>query len=44
MLLILGNGGTLPINNDVINDLANGILTPAAGWVVMIVMVVAVRR
>ena len=38
MLLILGNGGTLPINNGVINDLANGILTPAAGWVVMIVM------
>ncbi len=41
MLLILGNGGTLPINNNVINDLANGILTPAAGWVVMIVLVVA---
>ena len=40
MLLILGNGGTLPINNAVINDLANGILTPLAGWVVMIVMVV----
>ncbi len=38
MLLILGNGGTLPINNNVINDLANGILTPAAGWVVMILM------
>ena len=40
MLLILGNGGTLPINNAVINDLANGILTPLAGWVVMIAMVV----
>jgi len=40
MLLILGNGGTLPINNGVINDLANGILTPLAGWVVMIAMVV----
>jgi D-xylose transport system permease protein len=35
MLLILGNGGTLPINDNVINDFANGLLTPAAGWVVM---------
>jgi len=39
MLLILGNGGTLPINNGVINDLANGLLTPAAGWVVMAAVV-----
>ncbi len=39
MLLILGNGGTLPINDDVTNDLANGILTPLAGWIVMIAMV-----
>jgi D-xylose transport system permease protein len=39
MLLILGNGGTLPINNNIINDLANGLLTPAAGWVVMIALV-----
>jgi D-xylose transport system permease protein len=37
MLRIIGNGGTLPISNSVINDLANGNLTPAAGWVVMIV-------
>ena len=39
MLLILGNGGTLPINDNIINDLANGLLTPAAGWIVMIGLV-----
>jgi D-xylose transport system permease protein len=39
MLLILGNGGTLPINDNIINDLANGLLTPAAGWIVMIALV-----
>jgi D-xylose transport system permease protein len=35
MLLILGNGGTLPINDSVLNDFANGLLTPTAGWIVM---------
>jgi D-xylose transport system permease protein len=35
MLLILGNGGTLPINDAVLNDFANGLLTPTAGWIVM---------
>ncbi len=35
MLSILGNGGTLPINNNIINDFANGLLTPTAGWIVM---------
>jgi D-xylose transport system permease protein len=39
MLLILGNGGTLPINDDVINNLANGNLSPAAGWAVIAVVV-----
>jgi D-xylose transport system permease protein len=39
MLLILGNGGTLPINDDVINNLANGNLSPAAGWAVTLVVV-----
>jgi D-xylose transport system permease protein len=40
MLLILGTGeGLVQINDDVINDLANGILTPLAGWIVMIVIV-----
>ena len=28
MLELLGTGGTLPINNNIINDLANGNLTP----------------
>jgi D-xylose transport system permease protein len=44
-LLILGTGGSLPINNDVINDLASGNLTPAASWIVIlgIVSVFAAR-
>jgi D-xylose transport system permease protein len=42
MLLILGTGeGLVQINNDIINDFANGILTPAASWIVMIVIVAA---
>src|SRR4029453_10891805 len=42
MLLILGTGeGLVPINNNIINDFANGILTPAAGWIVMILIVAA---
>jgi D-xylose transport system permease protein len=39
MLWILGNGGTLPINDNTINNLANGNLTPTAGWVVMSALV-----
>jgi D-xylose transport system permease protein len=39
LLLILGKGGTLPINNNVINDLASGNLTAAASWVVMLVII-----
>jgi D-xylose transport system permease protein len=39
MLLILGNGGSLPINDPVINDLASGNLTPVASWIVMVVIV-----
>jgi D-xylose transport system permease protein len=35
MLTILGNGGTLPINDNVLNDFANGLLTPTASWIVM---------
>jgi ABC-type xylose transport system permease subunit len=42
MLLILGQGGSLPINDHVINDFASGNLTPAASWVVMIVIVAIV--
>jgi D-xylose transport system permease protein len=40
MLLILGTGGSLPINNNVINDIASGSLTQAASWIVMIAIVV----
>ena len=34
MLLILGNGGTLPIQDNIVNDFANGNLTPTASWIV----------
>ncbi len=39
MLLMLGKGGALPINNKVINDLASGNLTPIASWVVLLAIV-----
>jgi D-xylose transport system permease protein len=39
LLWILGSGGTLPIPSNVINDLANGYLTPVAGWLLMVVFV-----
>ena len=40
MLKMLGNGGVIPINNSVINDIASGgTLTPLAGWIVMLVIV-----
>jgi D-xylose transport system permease protein len=39
MLLILGPGGSLPINNKIINDLASGNLTPVASWIVMLALV-----
>jgi D-xylose transport system permease protein len=41
MLLILGPGGSLPINDKVINDFASGNLTPAASWLVMAGIVAA---
>lgn len=34
MLLILGDGGTLPIQNPVVVSLANGIISPTAGWII----------
>jgi D-xylose transport system permease protein len=41
MLLILGTGeGLVAINDETINNFANGILTPTAGWIVMIAIVV----
>jgi ABC-type xylose transport system permease subunit len=39
MLAILGNGGTLPIQDNVVNDVANANLTPAASWIVTLVLV-----
>ncbi|HEY7145274.1 MAG TPA: ABC transporter permease [Streptosporangiaceae bacterium] len=35
-----GAGGTIPLENSILNDIANGNLSPVAGWVVMIVVVV----
>jgi D-xylose transport system permease protein len=40
MLVILGNGGTLPIQDNVINDFANGNLTVGASWIVIALVVV----
>lgn len=36
MLMILGTGGSLPINDKVINNLASGNMSPTAGWIVML--------
>jgi D-xylose transport system permease protein len=41
MLLILGTGGSLPINDKVVNDLASGNLTPTASWIVLLAVVAA---
>ncbi|HEX4298897.1 MAG TPA: sugar ABC transporter permease [Devosia sp.] len=38
MLIILGNGGTIPINDETINNLANGLLDPIVSWIVLAVM------
>jgi len=39
LLKILGNGGTIPINDTQINDIASANLSPLAGWIVMLVLV-----
>jgi D-xylose transport system permease protein len=39
LLKILGNGGTIPVNDTVINDIASNNLSNAASWVVMLVIV-----
>jgi D-xylose transport system permease protein len=41
MLAILGNGGTLPIQDNVVNDVANANLTPATSWIVTLLLVAA---
>jgi D-xylose transport system permease protein len=35
-----GPGGTIPLNNQILDDLTSGNLSPAAGWIVMISLVV----
>lgn len=40
MLLILGNGGTIPIHDQTIFNFANGLLSPAVGWAVYAVAAV----
>jgi len=42
MLLILGDGGTIPINNPVITNLANGLLDPMTGWIVGAVLILII--
>jgi D-xylose transport system permease protein len=49
MIQLLGTGGTIPIPDEVINNFANGTLTPAAGWIataaaIVIYAAVVVRR
>src|SRR5450631_3361218 len=39
MLYILGDGGSLLIQDNTINDIGSGTLTKAGGWVVMLVVV-----
>jgi D-xylose transport system permease protein len=39
LLKILGNGGTIPVNNEVINDIASSNLSPLVGWILMLVLV-----
>ena len=38
MLMILGSGGVVPINDTVINNIASGNLSPIASWIVMLVI------
>lgn len=40
MILLLGKGGTIPIPSEVVNDFANGNMSPLAGWLVMAAVVV----
>jgi D-xylose transport system permease protein len=38
LLHILGNGGTIPINESVINDITSSNLTNTEGWIVLVVI------
>jgi len=42
MLIILGNGGTIPINDQMIVNLANGLLDPTVGWIVGAILVILI--
>lgn len=39
MIILLGAGGTIPIPDRTINAIANGTLTPRAGWLLTVVVV-----
>jgi len=44
MIIIVDSGnssGTIPLQSNIVNDIVQGNLSPAAGWIVMIVAVVA---
>jgi D-xylose transport system permease protein len=41
MIELLGTGGTIPIPNQTINNLANGTLSPTAGWILVAAAVIA---
>jgi len=38
MLMVLGSGGVVTINDDVINNIASGNLSPLTSWIVMLVI------
>ena len=40
MLMMVGQGGTVPIASDVINDFANGNMTVGAGWLLTALLIV----
>ena len=39
LLKILGNGGTIPIQDDTLNNIASANLSPLTGWILMLVLV-----
>ncbi len=39
LLKILGNGGTIPIQDNTINNIASANISPLAGWILMLVLV-----
>lgn len=41
MIQLLGTGGTVPITDNTINNLANGTLTPTGGWIATGAVVIA---